>query len=49
MTGNTVIDALQTTVKDDFIFQHEVLSKINFKKKVIVVKGVVYIHVEVLQ
>ncbi len=35
ITGNTVIDALKTTVKDDYQFTHPVLSKINFKKKII--------------
>ena len=35
VTGNTVIDALKTTVKDDYKFTHPVLSKIDFNKKVI--------------
>lgn len=35
ITGNTVIDALKTTVKKDFNFEHPVLSKIDFNKKVI--------------
>ncbi len=35
ITGNTVIDALKTTVKDDYKFTHPVLSKIDFNKKVI--------------
>ncbi len=35
VTGNTVIDALKTTVKEDYQFTHPVLSKIDFKKKVI--------------
>ena len=35
ITGNTVIDALKTTVKPNYIFDHPVLSKINFNKKVI--------------
>ena len=34
-TGNTVIDALKTTVKEDYKFTHPVLSKIDFNKKVI--------------
>ncbi|MBQ8299234.1 MAG: UDP-N-acetylglucosamine 2-epimerase (non-hydrolyzing) [Clostridia bacterium] len=34
-TGNTVIDALKTTVKEDYKFTHPVLSKIDFDKKVI--------------
>ncbi len=35
VTGNTVIDALKTTVKKDYKFEHPELSKINFKKKII--------------
>ncbi len=35
VTGNTVIDALKTTVKPDYKFTHSVLSKIDFSKKVI--------------
>lgn len=35
VTGNTVIDALKTTVKKNYKFTHPVLSKIDFKKKVI--------------
>ena len=35
VTGNTVIDALKTTVKPDYKFTHPVLSKIDFSKKVI--------------
>ena len=35
ITGNTVIDALKTTVKNDYKFEHPVLSKIDFNKKVI--------------
>lgn len=35
ITGNTVIDALKTTVNEEYKFTHPVLSKINFKKKVI--------------
>ena len=35
VTGNTVIDALKTTVKKDYKFTHPVLSKIDFSKKVI--------------
>ena len=34
-TGNTVIDALKTTVREDYKFTHPVLSKIDFNKKVI--------------
>jgi UDP-GlcNAc:undecaprenyl-phosphate GlcNAc-1-phosphate transferase len=35
VTGNTVIDALKTTVKEDYKFTHPVLEKIDFSKKVI--------------
>ena len=35
ITGNTVIDALKTTVRNDYKFEHPVLSKIDFNKKVI--------------
>ena len=35
VTGNTVIDALKTTVKENYTFTHPVLSKIDFNKKVI--------------
>ena len=35
VTGNTVIDALKTTVKENYKFNHPVLSTIDFKKKVI--------------
>lgn len=35
VTGNTVIDALKTTVKEDYKFTHPVLAKIDFSKKVI--------------
>ncbi len=35
ITGNTVIDALKTTVKDNFEFDHPVLKEIDFSKKVI--------------
>ena len=35
ITGNTVIDALRTTVKDDYVFDHPVLSNIDFSKKII--------------
>ncbi|MBR3887917.1 MAG: UDP-N-acetylglucosamine 2-epimerase (non-hydrolyzing) [Clostridia bacterium] len=34
-TGNTVIDALKTTVRDDYKFTHPVLSKLDFSKKII--------------
>ncbi len=35
ITGNTVIDALKTTVKSEYEFIHPELSKIDFSKKVI--------------
>ena len=35
VTGNTVIDALKTTVKPEYTFTHPILSKIDFNKKVI--------------
>ena len=35
VTGNTVIDALKTTVKDGYEFEHPVLKEIDFSKKVI--------------
>lgn len=35
VTGNTVIDALKTTVQNNYVFEHPVLSKIDFGKKVI--------------
>lgn len=35
ITGNTVIDALKTTVKSDYKFDHEVLSNLDFGKKII--------------
>ncbi|MBQ9280210.1 MAG: UDP-N-acetylglucosamine 2-epimerase (non-hydrolyzing) [Clostridia bacterium] len=35
VTGNTVIDALKTTVKDNHKFTHPVLAKLDFKKKII--------------
>lgn len=37
ITGNTVIDALKTTVRDDFEFSDEAVRKLDFSKKVIVV------------
>ena len=33
VTGNTVIDALKTTVKENYIFKNEVLKNIDFKGK----------------
>jgi UDP-N-acetylglucosamine 2-epimerase (non-hydrolysing) len=37
ITGNTVIDALKTTVKDKYEFQNEALKNLDFSKKIIVV------------
>ena len=38
ITGNTVIDALKTTVRDDYIFEDDTLRKLDFKnRKVILV------------
>lgn len=36
VTGNTVIDALKTTVKKDFIFSTDILNRIDYKKKKVV-------------
>lgn len=33
VTGNTVIDAFKTTVKQDYVFKQEVLNKIDYIKK----------------
>lgn len=33
VTGNTVIDALKTTVKDDYVFSDETLRNVDFKNK----------------
>lgn len=37
ITGNTVIDALKTTVKKDYEFANETLQMLDFSKKIIVV------------
>lgn len=37
ITGNTVIDALKTTVREDYVFETEAINKVDFSKKVIVV------------
>lgn len=37
VTGNTVIDAMKNTVKPDYTFQSDVLKKMDFTKKVIMV------------
>ena len=36
ITGNTVIDAMKTTVSSDFVFENETLNKLDYSKKVIV-------------
>lgn len=36
ITGNTVIDAMKTTVKDDFVFATSMLNKIDYKNKKII-------------
>jgi UDP-N-acetylglucosamine 2-epimerase (non-hydrolysing) len=36
VTGNTVIDALKTTVKKDFIFATDVLNRLDYKKSKII-------------
>lgn len=35
ITGNTVIDALKYSVKDDFIFEEEILNRIDYNKDII--------------
>lgn len=35
VTGNTVIDAFKTTVKENYKFKNEVLNKVDFTKKII--------------
>ncbi|KOA18362.1 UDP-N-acetylglucosamine 2-epimerase [Clostridium homopropionicum DSM 5847] len=37
ITGNTVIDAMNFTVEEEYIFNNEELNKINYNKKVILV------------
>jgi len=37
ITGNTVIDALKTTVKDGYVFETEELNKLDFENKRIIV------------
>lgn len=37
ITGNTVIDALKTTVKDDYKFEDEVLANLDFENKKVIV------------
>ncbi len=36
ITGNTVIDTLQTTVQKDYIFKESILNRINFDKKKVI-------------
>ena len=36
ITGNTAIDAMQTTVRPDFVFQNELLNQLDYRKPVIV-------------
>lgn len=36
ITGNTVIDALKYTVKDDFVFEDDVLNKLDYKNQKII-------------
>ncbi len=37
VTGNTVIDAMKTTVRDDYIFRGEVLNGIDFNKNRVII------------
>lgn len=37
LTGNTVIDAMKHTVKENYVFENEELNKIDFNKKVIMI------------
>lgn len=37
ITGNTVIDALKTTIKKDYEFKNPLLKKINFNRRIILV------------
>lgn len=37
VTGNTVIDAMDYTVEEDYVFENEELNKIDYSKKVIMV------------
>jgi UDP-N-acetylglucosamine 2-epimerase (non-hydrolysing) len=36
ITGNTVIDALKTTVRDDYLFENSVLKNVDFSKRRVV-------------
>lgn len=35
VTGNTVIDALQTTIKEEYTFEYDLLNKLDYRKKII--------------
>jgi len=37
VTGNTVIDALLSVVKENYAFNHSILSKVDFSKKIITI------------
>lgn len=37
VTGNTVIDALKTTVKSDYVFESETLKNLDFSKRIVLV------------
>lgn len=37
ITGNTVIDALKTTVKDGYVFENELLNSLDFENKRVIV------------
>ncbi len=37
VTGNTVIDAMKTTVRDDYVFSDETLNSIDFKSKRVII------------
>ncbi len=36
VTGNTVIDALSTTVREDYVFEEELLNKISYNEKQVI-------------
>ncbi|HHV83223.1 MAG TPA: UDP-N-acetylglucosamine 2-epimerase (non-hydrolyzing) [Tepidanaerobacter syntrophicus] len=36
VTGNTIIDALQTTVKENFVFSTDILNNIDYKKEKVI-------------
>ena len=37
ITGNTVIDALKTTVKDDYVFENECLKSLDFENRRVII------------